>query len=383
MQQGLSGLPVQICYAIKANSNLEVLRQMAKLGSGCDLVSYGEWVRAEKAKIPRPLRVLSGVAKTQEELTELLKLKSAGVGAIHVESTMELELIARLAQKYRQPVMIGLRFNPDVDAQTIDKISTGRQQDKFGLNRDEILSMARRFGRNAWVKIDGLSIHIGSQVTQIGPYQKAFTVLNQLCLDVESILGRQLGYVDLGGGFGVQYTDEVPLAFSAYADTVRRFFSRYQKILIEPGRSLVANAGFLLTTSVFTKVRSHHRTLILDAGMNDLMRPALYDAKHDFIPVVQSKSTKQKWDVVGGICETTDYFARQQPLAVTKNSGEHFAFLSCGAYGFSMSSSYNSRPRVAEVWVEGAKSRVIRRRETISDLLKHELNLERNPNSNE
>jgi diaminopimelate decarboxylase len=373
LSRALKGLPVQICYAVKANSNIHILKLLSSLGAGCDLVSYGEWHRAELAKVPRARRVLSGVAKTADELDLLMNFDNAGVGSIHVESAMEFELIALMAHIKRKSVTISFRYNPDVDAKTLDKISTGRSKDKFGLTREEILDLCVNYADDEYVRIAGLSIHIGSQITKTGPYEKAFKILSKLCDEVEDHLGRKLDYVDLGGGIGVQYLNEKTIALSEYAALVKKYFSRYPKILIEPGRSLVANAGILVSEVVYSKIRPNNRTLILDAGMNDLMRPALYDAYHGITPVLRTKEIKEKsWDVVGGICETTDYFARARKLAVEGLPGERVAFLSSGAYGFSMSSTYNTRPRVAEILVDQGKVKLIRKRETLADLISHE-----------
>jgi diaminopimelate decarboxylase len=383
LKKSLKGMPVQICYAVKANSNLSILKFLRDLGAGCDLVSHGEWKRAELAGIPRDLRVLSGVAKTAAELDELLQLPNAGVGSIHVESVMEFELIQLLANYRKSPVTVAFRYNPDVDAKTHDKISTGRRKDKFGLTREEILDLCVNFGQDDFVRIAGISIHIGSQITSLKPYEQAFKILSRLCDEVEEHLGRALDYVDLGGGIGVPYRPgEESLSLNEFGSLVRKYFysdnggsraghgRKMKKILLEPGRSLMANAGVLVSDVVYSKVRGNHRTLILDAGMNDLMRPALYDAYHGIVAVHQSREIKMaKWDVVGGICETSDYFARERPLAVEGLPGERVAILSAGAYGFSMSNSYNTRPQVAEVLVDQGKVKLIRKRQTFQDLV--------------
>jgi len=370
LSQALKGLPVQICYAMKANSNLHILKLLKELGAGCDLVSYGEWHRAEAVKIPRDRRVLSGVAKTAAELDALMNLPQAGVSSIHVESVMEFELIVLMANVKKRPLTVSFRYNPDVDAQTLDQISTGRKKDKFGLTREEILDLCVNFGDDDYVRIGGLSIHIGSQITKTAPYEKAFKALDRLCREVEFHLGRKLDGVDLGGGIGVSYVGEKTLPLNRYAALVKKYFSRYPKIVIEPGRSLVANAGILVSEVVYSKVRPGSRMLILDTGMNDLLRPALYGAEHAIVPIDSTPDLRAKaWDVVGGICESTDYFARGRKLAVEGLPGERLAFLSSGAYGFSMSSTYNTRPRVAEVLVDRGKVKLIRRRETIEDLL--------------
>lgn len=368
----LKGVPLQVCYAVKANSNIEILKLLKSLGAGCDLVSNGEWHRAELAGIPREKRVLSGVAKTAHDLEELFRLPNGGVFSIHVESAMEFELIVLMANSMQRAVKVAFRYNPDVDAKTLDQISTGRRQDKFGLTREEILDLVCTYGDDDYVEIAGLSIHIGSQITSLKPYNRAFQKLNVLKAEVEDHLGRELSYLDLGGGVGVRYLDESPIDLAAYGKLVRKHFPKIKKILIEPGRSLMANSGALISEVVFSKVRAKHRTLILDAGMNDLMRPALYSAYHEIVPVKEPKEKPVKWDVVGGICETTDYFARDRKLAVEGLPGERVALLSSGAYGFSMSNNYNTRPRVPEILVDRGKVMVIREREKLSDLMKGE-----------
>jgi diaminopimelate decarboxylase len=367
--------PVQICFAVKANSNLSILRLLSSLGAGCDLVSYGEWDRAERAGIPREKRVLSGVAKTARELESLFRLPEGGVGSIHVESVMEFEMILLIANSMRRPVSVAFRYNPDVDAGTLDKISTGRRHDKFGLTREEILDLAVTYGDDDFVRIAGLSIHIGSQITSIRPFDRAFQRLADLKHEVEEHLGRPLDYVDLGGGIGVRYHQEKVIDLGEYAELIRKHFKGVPKILIEPGRSLIANAGALVSQVVYSKERGKDRTLILDSGMNDLVRPALYEAYHEILPLEQGGAAPLTWDVVGGICESTDYFAKARKLEMEGLPGETLAILSAGAYGFSMSSTYNSRPRVAEVLVDRGKVRLIRKRETYNDLVRHEAGL--------
>jgi diaminopimelate decarboxylase len=272
----------------------------------------------------------------------------------------------------KRKVKIAFRYNPDVDAKTLDKISTGRKQDKFGLTREEILDLVVSYGDDEFVKIAGLSIHIGSQITTLKPFEHAFKKLKNLIIETEFHLGKKLEYIDIGGGIGVQYQNEKTINLDEYAALVKKYFKGVKKILIEPGRSLIANAGALLTEVVYSKERAGARTLILDSGMNDLIRPALYDAYHEIVPLNLTDQKAVAWDVVGGICESTDYFARNRKLAVEGLPGESLAILSTGAYGFSMSSSYNSRPRVAEVLVDQGKVKLIRKRETLNDLIRGE-----------
>ena len=372
LKSAFKNFPIDIHYAVKANSNLHILKILKSLGAGCDLVSYGEWLRAEKAGVPRNRRVFSGVAKTAQELAALFELPNAGVFSIHVESAMEFELIILMASSMKRKVTVAFRYNPDVDAKTLDKISTGRKQDKFGLTREEILDLVGTYREDEFVKIAGLSIHIGSQITSLVPFEKAFQKLKILKLEVEAQLGRDLDYVDLGGGIGVQYDDEKTIDLIAYANLVKRIFKGCKKVILEPGRSLIANSGALLTEVVYSKERPGHRTLILDSGMNDLLRPALYDAYHAILPIKKGTANERVWDVVGGVCETTDYFARGRSLSVEGFPGEGLAILSAGAYGFSMSSSYNTRPRAAEVLVDQGKIKLIRKRETFEQLIEGE-----------
>ena len=372
LKTALKGLPVHIHYAVKANSNLHVLKLFQTLGSGCDLVSYGEWYRAQKAGFPPEKRVLSGVAKNAKELESILRHTQGGVYSIHVESVMEFDLIRVLANALKREVRVALRYNPDVEAKTLDKISTGRKQDKFGLTQEEILDLVNFHHQDKHIKISGLSMHIGSQITSLKPFDQAFKKLRNLSEIVEQNLHKKLDYVDLGGGIGIQYSNEKTIDLSLYAQIIQKHFKGFKKILVEPGRGMVANAGALVSQVVFSKDRSGNRTLILDSGMNDLVRPALYDAYHEILPLVQSSNPLIAWDVVGGICESTDYFARARKLPLQGLPGESLAILSSGAYGFSMCSNYNSRPKLAEVMVDQGKTTLIRKRETLKDLVRGE-----------
>lgn len=373
LKSAFAGLPTEIHYAVKANSNIHILKLLKDLGAGCDLVSYGEWYRAEKAGIPRTKRVLSGVAKTAAEFAKLFVHPHGGVASIHVESAMEFELIILMANSMKRQVKVAFRYNPDVDAQTLDKISTGRKQDKFGLTGEEILDLVIQYGSDDFVSIVGLSIHIGSQITKLSPFEIAFKKLRSLHDEVDELLPLALEYLDIGGGLGVQYENEKTIGLDSFAALVKKHFKGIPKIIMEPGRSLIANAGVLATEVVYSKERAGHRTLILDSGMNDLVRPALYDAYHGMLPFQLTKEKPIEWDVVGGICESTDYFAHSRMLSLEGFPGEQLAILSAGAYGFSMSSSYNTRPRVAEVLVDQGKVKLIRKRETLDYLLEGEL----------
>lgn len=378
-KKATQSLPVHIHYAVKANSNLSLLKIFKNLGAGCDLVSLGEWYRAQEAGFKPSSLILSGVAKSEEELRTLFQQKGRAVDSIHIESLDEFYKIVELAQAYQKETRIAFRFNPSVDAHTHRYISTGRKHDKFGLHEREILSAVYflKTQPQKFVRLVGLSIHIGSQILTLQPFEKAFIKLMKLVDQVEAQLQKKLEYVDLGGGIGVQYHQERPISLNQYVRLIQKTIGTERKIYLELGRSLIANAGILLTQTIASKVRGQQRILILDAAMNDLMRPALYGAYHKIIPAYLSTAQEQwsqkKWDIVGGVCESTDYFARARPLAVSGSAQETLAILSAGAYGFSMSSTYNSRPRPAEVLVDGARAALIRKRETYDDLIRQEL----------
>jgi len=378
LQQELKSIPHTLCFAVKSNSNLNVLSLLAKAGAGADTVSGGELFRANKAGIKSSKTVFSGVGKTEAEITQALKQGQKGVYAINVESAEELELVERVAKKLKKHARVGFRFNPDIDAQTHAHISTGKDENKFGMKREEILEICNNFRKYPWVRISGLSIHIGSQLLHIEPIREAFQAAAHLYETMAQMMPAGLEFIDLGGGLGVQYQNEKTISVQEYAAEIKKIFSlphfkfHPPHLVLEPGRFLAANAGVLVTEVLFRKNRSKKDFLIVDAGMNDLLRPALYDAAHRVVPVVEKGALTHSVDVVGPICESADTLIKNASLPSALKGGDLVAILSAGAYGFSMSSHYNSKPRAAEVLVDGKKTKLIRKRETYQDLVRGE-----------
>lgn len=378
LKKGLSGLNHLICYAVKANSNLGILSFIKKTNIGMDLVSVGELKRALQVGVDPQKCVFSGVGKTEKEITFTIQKK---IHSFNVESVEELELISRVAEKCKIKVNIALRYNPDVDPKTHPYISTGLKENKFGLEKNEILEIVKNIKRHSFLKISGLSVHIGSQILTLKPFDDAFAKLKKLAKDVELLMKARLDFLDLGGGLGVVYQNEKTVSIKHYTQLIQKHFgkksdlkARYE-ILIEPGRLIMANAGALLTTVLFEKKRDKKRFLIVDAAMNDLLRPALYESYHDIVPLQQNKQggSTINSDVVGPVCESADFFARKRKLSKKIKSKDILAILSAGAYGMSMSGNYNSRPRAAEVLVvDGKKIKNIRLRETEQDLWRGE-----------
>ncbi len=358
-----------ICYALKANSNRAVCGLLRARGAGADIVSGGELARALACGFPASRIVFSGVGKTEEELSSGLK---AGVLTFNVESFEELRALEKVARRLRRPAPVSVRLNPDVDAGTHPHITTGRADNKFGVEEGEALAMFERADQSPWLRVKGLQFHIGSQIETLAPYARAAASAARLVARLEE-KGIKLELLDFGGGFGVSYRGEKTLEVGALARTLRKALAPWPqaRLLIEPGRWLVADAGALLTRVLYKKTTSRRRFVVVDAGMNDLARPALYGAWHPVVAARRRRGKTMKADVVGPICETGDYLARQRALPPLE-AGDLLAVLKAGAYGFSMSSQYNSRPRAAEVLVAGRKARLIRRRETIEDLVRAE-----------
>lgn len=366
-----AGLPATICYALKANSNQAVIRTLAKLGAGADVVSEGEMRRALAAGIPARRIIFSGVGKTVAEMEAAL---AAGLHQINVESIPELEALSAVASRMGVTASVALRINPDVDAQTHAKISTGRREDKFGIDfADAVEAYARATALPGLAPV-GLAVHIGSQLTRLDPFRAAFGRIVEL---VETLRHRGIALqrVDLGGGIGIPYRDEdSPPTPDAYAALVREIIAPLgAEIAIEPGRALVGQAGLLLARTLFVKPGHSRRFVILDAAMNDLLRPALYDAWHPIVPVAEpaADAPRLDCDVVGPVCESGDTFARQRPLPPVA-AGDLVAFLAAGAYGAVMASTYNTRPLVPEVLVDGDRLAVVRKRPTFEEMLAQE-----------
>lgn len=373
--------PHLVCYAVKANSNLAVLNVLAKLGSGFDIVSLGELERVLAAGGRPDKIVFSGVGKNAEEMSRALDV---GIRCFNVESTAELSLLEQVAAEKGVVAPVSLRVNPDVDAKTHPYISTGLKDNKFGIAIDEALAVYKSIANAKNLKIEGVDCHIGSQLTDVKPFVDA---LDRVLLLVERLAEEdiQLHHLDLGGGLGIRYQHETPpLPEQQIAALMQRLQDRSlaseMEILIEPGRAIVGNAGILLTRVQYLKYNEAKNFAVVDAAMNDLMRPALYQAWQAIVPVVEKKTPsaalKKTYDIVGPICETGDFLGKQREL--TLEQGDLLAVLSAGAYGFSMSSNYNSRPRVAEIMVDGDRFQVVRQRETLAQLYENESVLQDN-----
>ncbi|HEX6363101.1 MAG TPA: diaminopimelate decarboxylase [Albitalea sp.] len=369
-QRALAGRDHLVCYAMKANSNLAVLQTFAEAGCGFDIVSAGELERALKAGADPARIVFSGVGKTRPEMRRALK---AGVLCFNVESEAELDELSAVAAQAGQTARVSLRVNPDVDAGTHPYISTGLKGNKFGIAHQDAVAVYRHAATLPGIEIAGIDCHIGSQITETGPYLDALDRLLDLVEAVESH-GIRLHHLDLGGGLGITYTDETPPAADALVGALlARLDARghgHRKILFEPGRSLVGNAGVLVTEVLYLKPGETKNFCIVDAVMNDLMRPAMYQAWMGIVPCSMRDGAPTAYDVVGPVCESGDWLGRDRALVV--QAGDRLAVLSAGAYCMSMASNYNSRPRAAEVMVDGERAWLVREREKSSDLFRGE-----------
>jgi diaminopimelate decarboxylase len=367
--EAFDGKPHIICFALKANSNSALIRLFAKQGSGADVVSGGELFRALKAGVPAKKIVYAGVGKTEEEIRYALKNK---ILMFNAESVSELREIDRIAGEMRVKAPIALRINPDIDPQTHPYISTGLKKHKFGIPIEYALEHYRFAKSLKNTTVIGIHKHIGSQLTKISPFIDS---LKRLLLLIDELAknGIKIDYLDIGGGLGITYFDEEPPQPKDLANKILPMLkNRDITLVMEPGRSLVGNAGILVTKTLYLKSGEEKNFIIVDAGMNDLMRPSLYDAYHHIQPVVKSKRDTIIADIVGPICESGDFLAKDREVRKVKQ-GEYLAVMSAGAYGFSMSSNYNSRPRAAEVMVHGKEFALVRKRESLNDLLRGEL----------
>lgn len=366
--RAFAGQPHLVCYAVKANSNLAVLNVLARLGSGFDIVSLGELERVLAAGGDPGKIVFSGVGKREDEMRRALEV---GIRCFNVEVPDELDRLNRLAGEMGRKARISLRVNPDVDAQTHPYISTGLRENKFGIGVDEALAEYRRAAAMPHLDISGIDCHIGSQLTSLEPFVDA---LDRLLVMIETLRteGIVIRHLDIGGGLGIRYSQENPPEPAAYAEVLSRRLAGLQlEILLEPGRAIVGNAGVLLTRVEYLKSNGVKHFAIVDAAMNDLIRPSLYQAWQGILPVHSDSSAPTRcYDVVGPVCETGDFLGKDRDLAI--QAGDLLAVRSAGAYGFCMSSNYNSRPRVAEVLVDGDRVHLARRRETVADLFQHE-----------
>ena len=368
VQAAFASRPTVLCYSVKACSNLAVLKLYASHGSGFDIVSGGELSRVlYVGGDPRKV-VFAGVGKTEPEMEAALK---AGILMFNVESAEELELLDRVGRRLKLRAPFALRVNPEVDAKTHRYISTGLKTSKFGVPFDEAAALYRRSRRMKGLLARGLDCHIGSQLTATRPLEQAISKVAALYRELRT-QGLPLTHLDVGGGLGVTYSVERPPSLEAYAAAVQRALGELDVTLVlEPGRVLVANAGVLLTRVLYRKKTPARQFVIVDAGMNDLLRPALYEAHHEIRAVVPRRGPRATVDVVGPVCESSDVLGSQRSLPPVR-AGDCLAVMTAGAYGMSMASTYNSRPRAAEVLVEGGRFRVIRRRETIGDLWRGE-----------
>ena len=353
-----------ICYAVKANSNLAVLNVLARLGSGFDIVSLGELQRVLAAGGQASKIVFSGVGKREDEISAALK---AGIRCFNVEVSGELDRINRLAAELGVIAPVSFRVNPDVDAKTHPYISTGLKENKFGIDIDTAIQEYRRAAQMSNIKVVGVDCHIGSQLTEISPFLDAVDRVLAL-VDALQLEGIVLDHIDLGGGLGICYKEEQPPEVHDYIQAIlKRFQGRDVEILLEPGRAIVGNAGILLTRVEYLKPTAHKHFAVIDAAMNDLVRPSLYGAWQDIVKAHQNTAgLLQEWDLVGPVCETGDFLGKGRHLALSE--GDLLAVRSAGAYGFAMSSNYNSRPRAAEVMVDGDQFHLVRKRETLDQL---------------
>ena len=353
-----------VCFSVKSNSNVSILTELGKLGSGADVVSEGELLKALKARINPKKIVFSGVGKTSSELRLAIKKR---VLLINVESESEALLINKISRKMNRVTSIGIRLNPNVDANTLSKISTGKLDSKFGLLSKNFLEFCKSSKNLKNIKINAISVHIGSQITSIAPYKRTLNALRKII----KLSKVNFDYIDLGGGFGIQYkNNDKKIDIKKYSNLVQKFQKDTScKIIFEPGRYIVGNTGSLISRIVFVKKNGNKYFIILDAGMNDFMRPALYNAKHEIISV--SKSQKRfsgNIEFVGPICESTDTFLKYKNFPFLRE-GEYVAITNVGAYGSTLSSNYNTRPLASEIIIKKGKIKIIRKRQKISEII--------------
>jgi diaminopimelate decarboxylase len=360
---GLAGVDHLVCYAVKANSNLAVLDTLARLGAGFDIVSGGELARVIAAGGRADRVIFSGVGKSEPEIAAAL---AAGIRCFNVESEPELERLDRLARRAGARAPVSLRINPDVDARTHPYISTGLAANKFGIPFGRAREVYARAAKLSNIEVTGIGCHIGSQILDAGPLEEALDRVLELVAALAQD-GVAISHLDLGGGFGIRYRDEKPMDIGAYCRRLsERLASRGFRVMLEPGRAIVGPAGVLLTRVEYLKLDKARRFAVVDASMSELIRPALYQSWHDIVPVVERNSAPQPYDVVGPVCESSDVLGTNRPLAV--ESGDVLAILAAGAYGMAMASNYNSRPRPAEVLIDGERALEVRAREDTQSL---------------
>ncbi|MEW6234655.1 MAG: diaminopimelate decarboxylase [Candidatus Omnitrophota bacterium] len=368
-RRGLDGLPHLVAFAVKANGNQAILHTLAQAGSGADLTSGGELALALRSGIPADRMIYSGVGKTDEEIREALR---AGILMFNVESEPELETIDRLAQEVQKRAPVSFRVNPDIDAKTHPKITTGLREHKFGIFWESAVELYRKAAKMKGIEIMGISSHIGSSLQDATPLLQALDRLLELKNALRGA-GIEISRLDLGGGLGIQYQSENPDLPEEYAAKVReKIRSSGATLILEPGRSIVGNAGVIVCRVLYVKRTADRTFIIVDAAMNDLARPAIYGAYHEIVPVRLSGEEQELVDVAGPICESSDVFGKQRPLPPCQ-PGDLLAICSAGAYGFAMASRYNGRVMPAEAMAEGERHWLIRRRETYEDLFRHQM----------
>jgi len=361
-------LPHITCYSCKANTNIALLRMMGKLGAGADIVSGGELAAALSASIPPERIVYSGVGKTEEEISYAVR---TGIAMINIESEGELQLIAAVGKRMGKQVPVSIRVNPEIDAKTHPYITTGLRKNKFGVLWEDARRLYSNIDRSEYLTSVGISSHIGSQITEIPPFVEAIRSLKRMIADL-SASGVHTKYIDIGGGLGITYKNELPPHPEEYARAIRtELKGTGLTLILEPGRVIVGNSGAFVTKLLYVKETPDKTFYVVDGAMNDLVRPAFYGAYHEIVPVTPKRAKKVKVDVVGPICESGDFLARNRKL-LPMDPGSLLAIMGAGAYGFSMSSNYNSRTKVPEVLVKGDEFFIIRQRQTLQDLLRGE-----------
>ncbi|MCX7966547.1 MAG: diaminopimelate decarboxylase [Syntrophorhabdaceae bacterium] len=361
-------IPHLICYSCKANSNIAIMSIFRNLGGGADIVSGGELYRALKANIPADRIVYSGVGKTEEELKTAIK---ANILMINIESEGELDALIQLSSRLKKEVRVSIRVNPQIDPKTHPYITTGLKKNKFGIIWDEALKLYRKMKNYKYIIPVGISSHIGSQILELSPFLEAVKSLKNMLYQLKT-MGFEIKYLDIGGGLGITYKDEKAPHPEEYGDAIiKEIKDTGVTLILEPGRVIVGNSGILVTRVLYIKNVPGKTFVIVDGAMNDLIRPSLYGAYHEILPVTKHNTKKKRVDIVGPICESGDFFAKDRPFFEVER-GEFIAVYGAGAYGFSMSSNYNSRPRAPEVLVKDDEFYVIRKRETKRDLIKGE-----------
>jgi len=353
-----------ICFSVKSNSNLSVLRELKKIGSGADVVSIGELLKAIKVGIKPKKIVFSGIGKTEEEIKMAIKKK---VLLINVESESEINLINKISRKISRKISIGIRLNPNVTGQTHQKISTGGKNEKFGLSYNDFINLCKKMKKMKNLNLQGISVHIGSQITNLDPFKKVLTVINKIINETKI----NFKFIDLGGGMGISYyRKEKQINLRQYAKIVNKFIkNKDSKIIFEPGRFIIGNAAILIAKIIYIKKSNNRNFIVLDAGMNNLMRPALYDSHHEIIPLKKTKKLlRGNLQFVGPVCESSDKFSNQKIFTKVKE-GDYVALANVGAYGMSLSSNYNTRPIIAEIMVSGSKHKIIRKRQSLENLV--------------